>query len=197
MGGHSNGATRRLFIAVMLPEQVREKLAGLTHLLQGHESILRPVAATNLHCTLRFLGDTSSEREDRTRLACAYAVEGVEAFTISFQSLGVFPNARRPTIVWVDIHEGHREMTELARRLDEALRAEGVVDQHETFVPHVTLARVRHEAKPFERVELGTLISHTGVQEHARCPVSAVSLVESTLTPKGSVYAVREEFFLA
>jgi len=46
-------ATRRLFIAVMLPPEVQERLAGLTSLLDTHRAILRAVRPEALHFTLR------------------------------------------------------------------------------------------------------------------------------------------------
>ena len=65
MASDSAGATRRLFIAVMLPTAVQERLAGLIGLLDTHRAILRPTRPEGLHFTLRFLGNMTAAQEQQ------------------------------------------------------------------------------------------------------------------------------------
>src|SRR5881398_1263920 len=105
MADAAPGATRRLFIAVMLPPEVQERLAGLAGLLDAHRAILRPTRAEGLHFTLRFLGNMTAEQEQRAAEACAAAVGGVSAFPLAMGGFGAFPNERRPRVIWLGVRE--------------------------------------------------------------------------------------------
>ena len=87
-------ATRRLFIAVMLPAAVQERLARLTGLLAAHRAILRPTRPEGLHFTLRFLGNMTPAQEQQIEEAVAAAADGARAFPLAIRGFGAFPNAR-------------------------------------------------------------------------------------------------------
>ena len=58
----------RAFLAVDLPGQAREKLAGLVDdLREARIRGLRPLNSDGIHLTLKFLGDVPAEQVDRAR----------------------------------------------------------------------------------------------------------------------------------
>ncbi len=167
----------------------------------AHAAILRPVRAEGIHLTLRFLGEVAAAEEERVATACAMAAAMGGAFTIAFGSLGVFPNARRPRVVWVGLHEGAAPLLALHQRLEDALLSTKAVASHESYTPHVTLARVRDEAAPSARAALGALVAGRPPREqagrHDRCVVDRLSLVQSTLAPGGARYTVLQQWPLS
>jgi 2'-5' RNA ligase len=184
---------RRLFIAVMLPTAVQERLAGLIGLLDTHRAILRPTRPEGLHFTLRFLGNMTAAQEQQIVEACA-AVEGVSAFPLAIGGFGAFPNVRRPRVVWLGLREGAAPLVALQRRVEDELLRRALVPEREEFVPHLTLARVRQEAGPGARAALGAALDALPTREQARSTARAVSLVHSVLTPQGSRYTVLDEW---
>src|SRR5436305_389176 len=192
----SSGATRRLFIAVMLPADVQERLAELTNLLDTHRATLRPTRAEGLHFTLRFLGNMTPAQEQQIMEACAVAAEGVSAFPLAIAGFGAFPNQRRPRVVWLGLREGAGPLIALQRRVEDELLRRKVIPQREDFTPHLTLARVRQEAGPAARAALGAALAALPTREQARSTARAVSLVHSVPTPQGSRYTVLDEWQL-
>ena len=95
----------RTFIEVELPEPVRGALAELSvRLAQGWpRGAVRWATAEKLHLTLRFLGDTEAEKVG----ALAAGLDGLAAdqpgFDLRLTSVGVFPNARRPRVIWAGL----------------------------------------------------------------------------------------------
>ena len=196
MASDSAGATRRLFIAVMLPTAVQERLAGLIGLLDTHRAILRPTRPEGLHFTLRFLGNMTPAQEQQAAEACAAAVEGLTAFPLAIGGFGAFPNGRRPRVVWLGLCEGAAPLIALQRHVEDELLRRALVPDSEEFTPHLTLARVRPEAGPAACAALGTALAALPTREQARSTAHAVSLVHSVLTPQGSRYTVLEAWRL-
>ena len=180
--------TRRLFIAVVPPIEARERLAGLVALLSAHASILRPAPAESLHFTLRFLGDCTMEQERAAMEACAAGVAGAAPFPLVIGGFGVFPNARRPCVVWLGTREGAGPLTALRGGIEDELLRRRVVRSREAFTPHLTLARVRPTASTAAGAALGAAVSSLPSAEQVRVTATAVVLVHSVLTPSGSRY---------
>lgn len=189
--------TRRLFIAVMLPTGVQERLARLVDALGAHRAILRPVRPEALHFTLRFLGESTAGEERRVAAACAAGAAEVNPFQIAAGGFGVFPHARRPRVVWLGLREGAAELAALRDRVEDELLRHKVIAAREPFTPHLTLARVRNDVTPAARAALGADVARLPNREQARCAVTAISLVHSALTPRGSSYTVLHNIPLA
>src|SRR5687768_5360717 len=84
------GSPWRLFVAVPLPEPVRELVRETTEGLAAEGWPVRWVAAEAAHLTLHFLGATEPERAELLRLALAPVVERHVAFELRTAGLGVF-----------------------------------------------------------------------------------------------------------
>ncbi|MBI2164648.1 MAG: RNA 2',3'-cyclic phosphodiesterase, partial [candidate division NC10 bacterium] len=61
----------RLFVAVNLPSEVRERLAAVQDRLRRAQADVSWVRAENIHVTLKFLGDVEAKRLERIRPALA------------------------------------------------------------------------------------------------------------------------------
>src|SRR5690348_6959748 len=194
MTDHVQPTARRLFIAVMLPPEVQERLAGLTLLLDTHRAVLRPVRPEALHFTLRFLGEMSGEQEHEAAAACRAATADFAPFALAIGGFGAFPNTRHPRVVWLGLRDGAAPLNALQRRVEDELLRRRVVSGREQYTPHLTLARVRPEAKPAERSKLGGALVALPAAVHARCDATAVSLVQSHLGPSGSRYTVLDSW---
>lgn len=160
----SRHAVARLFVAVDLPQDVREQLASWARLAlraaggrpgRGHP--LRVLDADVLHVTLCFLGNRPVDEIDAIGASLANVVEaGCEL------SLGapLWLPRRHPRVLAVELHEEDGELARLQQRLLSALhevcdfgddeRAAG--ERQRRFHPHVTVARMRAGAAPRERM---------------------------------------------
>jgi 2'-5' RNA ligase len=106
----------------------------------------------------------------------------------------VFPNARRPRVLWLGASEGGEALVLLAKSLDEALRREGFGPPEKPFAPHLTLGRVRDVGSG------GASVAETflaGAFPGSAFEVPALSLIHSKLDPRGSIYTPIGTFALS
>jgi len=206
----------RCFLAVDLPEAVREAIAGVQARLRGaldRRCRITWVAPANLHLTLRFLGEIDEGRA----AAVADAVERVTAVTspieVEAAGLGLFPGPVRPRFVWVGLGApaassepmtrgaatmGSAGVGRLARAVERALVAVGFPPESRPFRAHLTIARVRDSGRVRDRgrIEHGEggeaglveALAASGSPRFGAWTVPDVVLYRSHLGPRGARY---------
>lgn len=118
-------------------------------------------------------------------------VAGVQPFKLHLVGVGVFPNQRRPSVIWVGIQDKVSLVT-MAARLSEGLNRLGFNRERPTFSAHVTLARIK--ARPPS--VLGRLFDDHASTEFQIFNVRAVELMQSELEASGQRYTVLESVTL-
>jgi 2'-5' RNA ligase len=136
-------AVGRLFLAVDLPDTVRDLLAGvLRRWNEGRPLPGRPAPPENWHLTLRFLGDADDVGRDRLLAALDEADRGTR-FRVTLGGLGAFPNPRRATVLWIGVPEGAGGLERLAVVAEDAAVTAGWAPEERPFHPHLTVSRIR------------------------------------------------------
>jgi len=178
--------TIRAFIAIDLPPAVKAALADVAATLGGRvpRGVVRWVRPEQMHLTLRFLGDTPTDRLPALAAALDALAAGHAPFALRLTGVGCFPNARRPRVVWVGLGGEEAKLTALAAALEAALRPLGWPPEDRPFRAHLTLGRVKDE-------QAAQGIDWSAAVPALEVPVTAVHLIESQLRPDGSVYTVR------
>ncbi|MEE8517572.1 MAG: RNA 2',3'-cyclic phosphodiesterase [Dehalococcoidia bacterium] len=180
----------RLFIAVELPEEIRQILAEVTaRLRQQLGGPYRWVPAGNIHLTLRFLGDVEAGRVGALGEALAGGVRSLTPFTLSLEGTGTFPGGRNPSVVWAGLGGGIAALTGLRDAVETAMVAVGEGPGVGKFAAHLTLARVRTRLSVGEAGELTRLLSEVRYPDGASFEVRGASLIHSSLGPGGPSYA--------
>jgi 2'-5' RNA ligase len=174
----------RLFVCVEISEHtIIKEIEQVLH----HLSVpgVKPVKSTQLHVTLKFLGET----QDKLVPAIKTSLNEVNfvPFQISLESLGCFPNLNYIRVVWVGIQKGKSDLTDLANQVRAQLDSLGFPKDKRSFSPHLTLARVK-KLPPSEKQTLRTLVQNNQGTKFGEQTINAVILKKSTLTPKGPIY---------
>lgn len=125
--------TLRLFAAISLPDDIRERLAAAQAGLERH----RLVPPENFHVTLAFFGAVDTRRAED--IASALSEARAAPFTLWLDGVGVF-GGDRARAVYAAVRPDPA-LTALRKSVRAAARAAGVVLKAERFTPHVTLAR--------------------------------------------------------
>ena len=176
----------RVFIAIELPKEVRDKIAAhVTRLRQlepdAGASWTRP---ENIHLTLKFLGDTPRTQIDKLSEATSRAVAPFPPFKIGVARSGAFPPRSCPKVLWVGIDDSEGKLATMQARLDEECSLVGFQKESRPFRPHLTIARLR---KPQDARTLAT--AHKQIQfETMQLDVSEVVVIRSELSSAGSKY---------
>jgi len=117
------------------------------------------------------------------------AIRGVSPFRLEISGLGAFPRMEQPRVIWVGISGETDKLLELQRRVDSKLVRLGFAGENQSFVPHLTLARVRDGASSGDRKELGHLVTSTKFESKGHITVNSINLMKSQLTPDGPIYS--------
>jgi 2'-5' RNA ligase len=178
----------RSFVAVLLPDAVRARLAAAVADLRARAPEVAWVRSDNLHLTLRFLGEVPPAVLARIGEAVTVATAGIAPFTVQVGGLGGFPPEHAPRVVWAGVMAGGAELVALHAALEAQLVARGVPGEGRTFHPHVTLGRARD---PRGAGRLAGALRAGPVFGEVR--VGALHLMRSELGPGGARYSVLAE----
>jgi 2'-5' RNA ligase len=181
-----NDGSLRLFIALPLPDSVKEALGALIAEFGSHPAPVKWLNPANIHMTLRFLGDTPKSRV--TDLSAMLNETGSHHSTVStsISRLGAFPNLRRARVLWAGVQEDHSviRLEHLAAEIERGVQQLGFEPESKKFRSHLTIGRVKQRASINE---LAQTIEHYRL---APIPLTLSDLVlfQSTLTPRGPIY---------
>jgi len=173
----------RLFVAIDLPEAIKDRLEPLCRGLPG----ARWVRDRQFHLTLRFLGEV--EGPAFATVAEALRLVRLPPFELGLQGVGHFPPRGRPRVLWAGLAHGPG-LLEAHRQVERVLRRAGQPPEERNFAPHVTLARLN--GAPLPRV-VGWLQDHAYLHgEPFR--VERFELFSSVLGREGSQHVVEESY---
>jgi RNA 2',3'-cyclic 3'-phosphodiesterase len=181
----------RAFIAVELPEDLKKELAALEMLLKNNgPSVVKWVDPDSIHITLKFLGEISTDKVEKLIQAMDEAVKGTAPFQLKVRKLGAFPAPDRPQVIWVGVKGEVDKITRLQQSIEASCERLGFSRENRAFTPHLTLGRVRDEARPNERQRLGKQLMETSFTSLHNVEVTEINLLKSQLTPAGAIHTI-------
>src|ERR1700730_993992 len=94
--------TKRLFLAIPLPDTVKEALVAYLEPYQKQEALQhsRWVTFDNLHVTTLFLGDVLEENIPKIQEKLQAELGKIEPFELIFEKITFAPSQRRPHMIW-------------------------------------------------------------------------------------------------
>ncbi|MCU1290434.1 MAG: 2-5 ligase [Acidobacteria bacterium] len=185
---------KRIFIAVDISERVRREVAVYAQQLRKEFADLRVgwEKPEKLHLTLKFLGETGETQLKELFEIAENIAADVPAFHLQITDTGVFPSARNPRILWLDVKDEMGSLAVINNRIENECEKIGFARENRSFKPHLTIARLREPGKSKLLAE-----KHLGNKfEPARFEVAEILVYESRLQPAGSIYAKLKSFEL-
>ena len=169
----------RLFIAVELPETVREQTRRAAAALKEAVVSGRFPGKQNYHITLAFLGEVpmSAVNRIKTAMDCCSA----PPFEITVGGLGRFKR-REGDVIWTRV-SAPETLFSLQRELLLELAKRGFDLENRTFTPHITLARGVEFRNGF------TLESFSDHAETSVFTARQMTLMESRLIEGRRIYS--------
>jgi 2'-5' RNA ligase len=158
MADDSSADKLRLFVAIPMPEAVRNEITGIQQEMQrlvSHEAV-RWTKPEQFHLTLRFLGDVPVERVPALQEAVNAVCRGSQALHLRAQGAGFFPNARLPRVIWVCVNDVEGRLADLQKEIEAAVQPFAEGPSSERFAGHVTIGRVKFLKRP----EIEKLAAH-------------------------------------
>lgn len=178
---------KRIFIAINLPENVKEKLLGYQS--KWPEIPARWAKKDNIHITLVFLGYLSDEELLEVCRVTKEAALRVQPFLITLNKICYGPPKKPARMVWAE-GERSEELGKLQKELENALAGGALSNfrpENRAYIPHITLARIRQwefrQVEPEERPEIDEDISLS-------FEVKSIEVMESQLKRGGAEYII-------
>lgn len=179
------GEKIRTFVAIRLPESVLHGIGKIQDQLRKSGFSIRWVRKEAMHLTLKFLGEVDKGVTDVIRSAMEESVKGFAPFVLQAKGVGVFPDVKRPRIVWVGVSGDVGVLSSLQGRLEGCLDAQGFPRETRRFLGHLTLGRAKGR---LDQDKLRKALEKIDAFETESFPVHSVILFESTLRPQGAIY---------
>lgn len=175
----------RAFIAVDLSESVRSSLGQVQEVFKRQGFRIKWVRPANIHLTLKFLGNIEGADVEKILGAMAQAAKDRKTISLVTKGIGVFPDSRRPRVIWVGLSGQLEMLQDLQRSLEGHLADLGFPKESRGFKAHLTLGRVKGK---INSDRLKAAMSKFAGFESKPFDVNRIILFKSELRPSGAVY---------
>ena len=183
----------RTFIAIELPDNIKKEIEQLQAPLKRTEAFVSWVKPSNIHVTLKFLGEVPEEKINEVFSATQKALEETGKFSMSLKGTGTFPNLKRPRVIWIGAGSGEEELSLMAKRIEEEMAKIGFPREKRKFSAHFTIGRVK---SPKNLEKLMGLVESSDFQTE-KIEVGEVVVMKSQLHPAGAIYTPLKKIPLA
>lgn len=177
----------RLFVAINLPDALREEVHEAVAPLREDGVPARWVDASSYHLTMKFIGEVRPDDRHAAEAMLRRCVSGYRPVDVGMEGVGAFPSLRRPRVIWLGVAPTP-QLRALKHDLEHAYARLGVERETRAFRPHVTLGRVPDDADAGDFRKLESLAREIRVD--AEFTASHLDLMRSRLRPDGPEYAV-------
>ena len=187
------GENIRAFIAISVPEPVLQAIAKAQETLKGSGLKIRWLRKEGIHLTLKFLGGIDRDDVEKIQAAMERAAKAFSPFTLRGEGIGVFPDLRRPHVVWIGISDDEGALRALQRDLESDLNGLGFPREKRPFKGHLTVGRVKGR---LDRTRLSEALEALGEFRTESFTAQSLVLFRSDLRPNGAVYSKLAEVAL-
>lgn len=179
----------RAFIAIDLSPELKQRLDEV--LVQLRQRLagtpIRWVSVTQMHVTLKFLGDVPPTGMEAIQAALSAQAAACPIFDLTVAGLGAFPNVRRARVLWTGV-QAPPALISLQAGIDTATARLGYASEERAFSPHLTLGRVEREAGPQPLQRIQQLLETWHIASLGTVTIDKVRLYRSDLRPGGPIY---------
>ena len=176
----------RLFIAALLPDDVRQSLGEFTNSIKPNIEGVKWEKREKLHVTLKFLGETEEKLANEISEIVGGLAQKYSPFSLSVTNIGGFPGLDNPRVLYIGLSP-NEELSAFQREIESSLEPLGFAKESRRFVPHVTIGRVR---KRF------AIKAPVPLPEKVKFEISSIGVIKSDLKPGGSLYTPLKLFEL-
>jgi len=174
----------RTFIAIKLPKNIISSMEKVMEGLKPPALKVKWVLPENIHLTLKFLGNIDAGEINTIDEAIKNGVAGFSPIHLFVKGGGVFPDMRRPRVIWAGVAGETDELIRLQESIDTNLTKIGF-SKDRRFKSHLTVGRVKGSIDPASLVDF---IMSFGTFESKPFIVDKIFLIQSDLKPDGPIY---------
>ena len=175
----------RAFIALPAQSNIQQALAEIQTKLIATRTDVKWESQDKFHITLVFLGNVERSKLELLSATLATSVQQFPSFTITYESIGAFPNREKPRVVWIGTRSS-QTVLDLQAKAGRVCAEFGFPKEDRVFHPHITLGRVKETRNIVRLTEAIKTITFEPIE--MLC--SEIVLMQSELHPSGSMYTI-------
>ncbi|MBK8176507.1 MAG: RNA 2',3'-cyclic phosphodiesterase [Rhodospirillales bacterium] len=173
----------RLFVGVLFPDDIRNRLSSLYSGLPG----ARWVDAQSMHLTLRFIGEVGGGQAEDIDAALQRVT--APAFDLVVSSVDFFESGGKVHTLWAGVDKQPLLM-HLRDKIESAVVRAGCTPERRKFKAHVTLARFRTDPGP----RIGAFLQLNGRLSIGPFTIDRFILFRSHLGSERAHYEILAEY---
>lgn len=176
----------RSFLAFELPPDIKREIDQISHEVRHLNLDAKWIKPENIHLTVIFMGNVNEEDIPHIIPAIDNVASQYMTFDISLGGMGLFPDIRRPRVIWLGLSGDIEGLASLRDNLQMPLKSFGIKQEKRVFKPHLTLGRFRKPVK--EQAILKSVIDDYSSISGPSGKLDELVLFKSELKPGGAVY---------
>lgn len=176
----------RAFICFKLPGRIISSIRGLQKSMHNSGLQVRWVRPENIHLTIKFLGNIRVSDINDIEIAVQETAVNFSPLLLSAGGAGVFPNIRKPRVIWTGIEGQRKELVDLQKMLAEKLGCIGFPKETRPFKGHLTIGRLKGRV---DSRKLAENISRVNSFTTKQFFCDRIFLMQSELKPSGPIYS--------
>jgi len=182
----------RAFLAIEPPEDILQAMSRLQEKLKreisGRISWTKPQGK---HLTLKFFGDITAEDIKNICAAVENRIVSGSSLNLKIEKMGVFPDARRPQVLWCGVTGDVEKLSVLQKQLDSDFASIGFPKEDRPFRAHLTLGRIK-ESRGLSGISEALTKHNAFAAGEFGC--KELILFQSRLLQQGTVYTKLAKF---
>jgi 2'-5' RNA ligase len=135
--------------------------------------------------TLKFFGDISAADSENIGKAVKKQAACMAPLLLKVGKMGVFPDWRRPRVLWLGITGDTERLTELQNKLEADFELLGFARENRPFRAHLTLGRIK---ALLDAAQIGEAMKKYAGFTTGEFLTAELILFQSKLTPQGAIY---------
>ncbi len=184
---------KRLFIAIKIisSEELKNCFNSLKFQLKHENVVFSDI--NQLHLTLLFFGKTDEIQIPEINKVLNCIASNSLPFNLEINHIGTFGKKKYPKTLWIGVNKNPLLLELKTKINNEFLKEKKVITESPDFIPHITLARIKHinNVQDF----YSTVEKYKDFFKY-KLYVDKFHLFESTLTPQGAIYNILNTFIL-
>ena len=176
----------RSFLAFELPPGIKSEVARISGEVKKSGLNAGWVKPGNIHLTVVFMGNINSDDVPVITSLIGNAVSSCKTFDISLGGMGLFPDIRRPRVIWLGLNGEIDRLSSLRDDLQKPLESFGIKQEKRPFKAHLTLGRFRKPVK--DRDLLKRIVDEYKHNTGPEGSFKELVMFKSELKPGGAVY---------
>lgn len=185
----------RAFLAIEPPEDILQAILRLQENLKKEiKGKISWTRSQGNHITLKFFGNID---QDNVKNICAIMkkqVASMPTLSLNVEKIGVFPDARRPRVLWLGTTGDIEKLAALQTQLEKDFEGIGFPRENRPFRVHLTLGRIKI---PQEITGISEALHKYNDFIAGKFNCAEIILFQSKLTKQGAIYTKLEKFYFS